>query len=212
MDKSYTHKNRIWLNPLDNNKIVAFCFYENPVTDIYFSIRPEYEELAPFMVEYADQYMPDLDGKKQFVIFEKQTAIMNAANLGYTKIGEYTHFQYDFETPLEYPLPKGFRFVSPKRLDIEKIAKCCWKGFDHETKEGLWDGNAENSYHLCQAPHATIQYAVAIENEVGDYVCLCYAGMWWTPQNNLAYIEPLCTITIVIKDLPVPHYLNFIVV
>ena len=41
-----------------------------------------------------------------------------------------------------------------------------------ETKEGLWDGNAENSYHLCQAPHATIQYAVAIENEVG----VCYAA------------------------------------
>lgn len=59
-------------NPLDNNKIVAFCFYENPVTDIYFSIRPEYEELAPFMVEYADQYMPDLDGKNNLLFLKNK--------------------------------------------------------------------------------------------------------------------------------------------
>lgn len=51
---------------------MAFCFYENPVTDIYFSIRPEYEELAPFMVEYADQYMPDLDGKNNLLFLKNK--------------------------------------------------------------------------------------------------------------------------------------------
>ncbi len=29
-------------------------------------------------------------------------------------------------------------------------------------------------------------------NEAGDYVC--YAGMWWVPENHLAYLEPLCTV------------------
>jgi hypothetical protein len=43
MDKSYTHRNRIWM---DGEQIVAFCFTENPVTDIYFSLRPGYEMLA----------------------------------------------------------------------------------------------------------------------------------------------------------------------
>ena len=33
---------------------------------------------------------------------------------------------------------------------------------------------------------------MAIENEAGEYVC--YAGMWWTPENKLAYMEPLCTV------------------
>lgn len=37
MDKSYTHRNRIWE---EDGRIVAFCFMENPVSDIYFSIRP----------------------------------------------------------------------------------------------------------------------------------------------------------------------------
>lgn len=55
MDKSYTHRNRIWE---DNGQIVAFCFTESPVTDIYFSLRPGYEELAPEMIAYADAHMP----------------------------------------------------------------------------------------------------------------------------------------------------------
>lgn len=43
LDITYSYKNRIWEN---NGKIVAFCFYENPMTDIYFSLKPGYEELA----------------------------------------------------------------------------------------------------------------------------------------------------------------------
>ena len=79
MDITYSYLNRIWE---DNGEIVAFCFYENPVTDIYFSLKPGYEELAPEMTAYAD-------GQDEYV---------------------------------------------------------------------------------------------------------CYAGMWWIPQNKLAYMEPLCTV------------------
>lgn len=81
-------------------------------------------------------------------------------------------------------------------LDLAKAAQCCWKGFDHESKEGSRESVAKNqteaAYHLAQAPHATMQYSVAIENKSGQYVCC--AGMWWTPANKLAYMEPLCTI------------------
>lgn len=190
MDKSYTHRNRIWQ---DGEKIVAFCFNENPVTDVYFSLRPGYEELAEEMVEYADQWMPHLNGAFQLVLFQGQDALMEAAKkLGYVQVNEYLDRIYDFGKPLEYPLPRGFRFTEPGELDIPKMMKCCWKGFDHEETEGPWHGNAEGGYHLMQAPHATPQYAVAVENGAGEYVC--YAGMWWTPENHLAYMEPLCTV------------------
>lgn len=190
MDKSFSHRNRIWL---DNDKIVGFCFYEHPVTDVYFSLRPGYEELAPDMVAYADQYMPDLGKKRRLVIFQGQTAIMKAAqDAGYKKTGEDVDKQFDFDKTLDYSLPEGFRFVPQGMINVEKVIECCWKGFDHEVEEGPWDGNAESGYHLCQAPHATMEYAVAVKNEASDYVC--YAGMWWTPENNLAYMEPLCTV------------------
>lgn len=190
MDKSYTHRNRIWE---DNGQIVAFCFTESPVTDIYFSLRPGYEELAPEMIAFADAHMPRIDGHLRFVLFQGQAALMDAARkAGYTQTGSYTDMIYEFDKPLDFPLPEGYHFVEPGKCIIEKIQECCWKGFNHEAEEGPWHGNAEGGYHLCQAPHATMQYPVAIEDETGEYVC--YAGMWWTPENHLAYMEPLCTV------------------
>ena len=101
--------------------------------------------------------------------------------------------QFDFDDVLDYSLPEGFHFVSSDEYDMNKINKCCWKGFDHEQNEGLWNHQYEqNNYLLEVAPHATMDLAVIIADEKGEYVC--YAGMWWTPENKLAYMEPLCTI------------------
>lgn len=190
MDKSYTHRNRIWE---EDGRIVAFCFMENPVSDIYFSIRPGYEELVDEMMDYAGQNMPRIDGQQRFVLFDGQDAALEAAQKrGCEKLFGYNEMVYDFKKPLEYSLPEEFQFVEPGKASVEKIMECCWKGFDHEQTEGTWNGEAESGYYLLAAPHATAEYNVIIENAEGDYVC--YAGMWWTPENNLAYMEPLCTI------------------
>ena len=189
MDKSLVHRNRIWF---DGEQIVAMVFYENPVTNVYFSLRPGYEFLAEEMISYAESDMPKKDGKKRLVIFGAQTALIEAAK----KVGWRREFGYwekvrDFSEPLERSLPDGYRFAEAP-LDVAKCCECCWKGFDHEAEEGPWDGDYEHAFQLMAAPHATDELYVAIENEAGEYVC--YAGMWWTPENKLAYMEPLCTV------------------
>lgn len=191
MDITYSYKNRIWE---DNGKIVAFCFYENPMTDIYFSLKPGYEELAPEMIAYAQAHMSVKDGEMQLILFGGQDALINAAKqAGYHQKSENWDMQFDFDDVLDYPLPEGFHFVSSDEYDMDKINKCCWKGFDNEQNEGSWNHQYEqNNYLLKVAPHATMDLAVIIADEEGEYVC--YAGMWWTPENKLAYMEPLCTI------------------
>lgn len=189
MDKRYVHRNRIWF---DGEKIVALVFYENPVTDVYFSLRPGYEFLAEEMIAYAGSDMPTVDDKKRLVIFGSQTALIEAARkAGWRREFSYWEKVRDFSEPLERPLPEGYRFADAP-LDAAKISQCCWKGFGHEEEEGPWDGSYEFDLSLLAAPHATFEHAVAIENEAGEYVC--YAGMWWTPENKLAYMEPLCTV------------------
>lgn len=191
MDITYSYKNRIWE---DQGKIVAFCFYESPVTDIYFCLKPGYEELASEMIAYADTHMSMKDGKIQLILFGGQDALMNAAKqAGYSQKSESWNMQFDFNDVLDYPLPEGFLFVCPDEYDMDKISKCCWKGFDHEQNEGVWNHQYEQSNYLLEvAPHATMNLSVAIADEKGEYAC--YAGMWWTPENKLAYMEPLCTI------------------
>ena len=189
MDKSYMHRCRIWK---DGEKIVALVFMENPVTDVYFSLRPGYEALAEDMVAYAAEHMPNMESKQRLILFGGQTALLEAAEkAGYRKVWENMDCVYDFSKPLAYRLPEGYRFAEHP-LDAAKCSACCWKGFGHEAEEGPWDGNCESAFALEAAPHATFEHALAIENEAGEYVC--YAGMWWTPENNLAYMEPLCTV------------------
>ena len=72
MDISYSYKNRIWEC---NGEIVAFCFYENPVTDIYFCLKPGYEKLASEMVQYADENMFTNKEGIQFIFFGGQGCI-----------------------------------------------------------------------------------------------------------------------------------------
>jgi GNAT superfamily N-acetyltransferase len=190
MDKSYLHRCRMWK---DRETIVGFCFHENPVTDVYFTLRPGYETLAPEMVAYAAEHMPRLEGRHQLVLMGKQAELIEAAkNLGYSQVGGYHDQIYDCAKPLEYPLPEGFRFTEPGGVDVAKATECCWKGFDHEAQEGPWDGQYEDAYELVNAPHATPEHHIAVMNQAGEYVC--YAGMWWVPENKLAYLEPLCTV------------------
>ena len=190
MDKRFTYLNRLWF---DGDKIVALVFYENPVTDVYFSLRPGYESLADEMVAHAAAF-PNTDGNRQLVLFGAQTALKEAAaRAGYQQVNQYWDCLYDFSTPLDYPLPAGYRFVPMGQIDVAKADECCWKGFGHEAEEGPYDGDITDALMLLNAPHQTADLAVCIEDEsTGEYVC--YAGMWFTPENDLAYMEPLCTV------------------
>ena len=190
MDKSKVHRWKIWE---DDGVMVGLVFYENPINDVYFSLRPGYEELAEEMVAYACSSMPREDGKLKFVIFGGQDAIMEAAGkAGFHQMFEYMEKVFDFENVLDYPLPDGFHFVKPEEMSMEKISECCWKGFNHEEEEGPWDGEIEYIHYMMMAPHIHPEDAVVIASDNGEYAC--YAGMWWTPENKLAYMEPLCTI------------------
>ena len=116
LDISYSYKNKIWE---DNGEIVAFCFNEAPVTDIYFSLKPGYEELAADMIAYADKHMQNKEGKIQLILFGGQDALIKAAmQMDYYQVSEETDMQFDFENVLDYPLPEGFHFVNPSEYDM----------------------------------------------------------------------------------------------
>ena len=204
MDQSYTFLDRLWL---DGDRVVAFVFYEEPLTDIYFSVRKGYEFLADELVEYAVSTMPNFGGKQRLVLFNGQEYLMDAAKKrGFTLTEEYEDRNFDFRNELDYPLPEGYHFVNPNDADGFKLAKLFWYGFGHGEKgpfEG-WDRQDDSFFWTpaksykgvigsmtAPAPHSTHEYDVIIADENGEYVC--FSGMWWVPENKLAYMEPLCT-------------------
>lgn len=189
-DQTMTHRNAVWE---DNGKIVAFCFYEAYPGTAFFNLDPDYGFLAGDMIKHAEQNLAEADGNLTLKLLSGQAAIAETAKeLGYTMAYSYGELQFNLKNPLDYKLPDGYRFVEPENIDNAKVLLCCWKGFDHES-EGEWDGNIDAGLRTALAPNATPQYYVVVEHtQSGEYVC--YAGMWWTPENRLAYMEPLCTV------------------
>ena len=200
--------NRLWL---DGDRVVAFAFYENPCTSVFVNLRPGYEALAAEIVEYGETRMPHFDGEKEFVFFPGQTALIEAAKArGYALAHDERDFVYDFAAgALDYLLPEGFHFVEATldSVDPLKLTLCFWKGFGHAENERFerWDDRVEGSewglqrsYYgvfgetVAPPPHATYEHNVIIADENGEYAC--FSGMWWVPENRLAYMEPLCTI------------------
>ncbi len=205
MNKSYLHLDRLWF---DKEQMVGFVFYEDPVTNIFFSLRPGYEELAEELVEYAENNMPNFRNEQELVLFAGQRVFLDTVRKrGYSLVDESVDMVCDFrKTALSFPLPEGFHFVHPENCDPLKLAVCTWKGFDHEDKGAFenWQEELTAEWTPAKAysgilgptiappPHATHEYNVIIADEQGEYVC--FSGMWWVPQNKLAYMEPLCTV------------------
>ena len=189
-DQTFAHRDAIWE---DDGRIVAFCFYESKPGSAFFNLDPAYGCLADDMLAHAEEQLADAEGKLTLQLFEGQDALIEAAKArGYKLDYTYNDRLFDLRKPLEYQLPEGYRFVDPAQIDTGKLLLCCWKGFNHES-EGPWDGRLDPGLRTALAPNASPQYYVVVEHiETGEYVC--YAGMWWTPENKLAYMEPLCTV------------------
>lgn len=187
-DHSQSHRNAIW--EVDG-KIVGFCFYESQIGCAYLNLKDRYEILIPDMIKHAEQRLSK-DGKslELKILLSQKNVVEVAKNMGYEKVKEWVVGIYDFsKAPLNYQLPEGFSFEEPGKFDMNKMIEASWRGFDHDTEP---EGGVERGYHLISAPHSTPELDVIIKNSNDEYVC--YAGMWMVPENNLAYMEPLCTV------------------
>ena len=206
LDKDYLRLNRFWLY---GDLPVAFVFYEAPVTSTYFVLRPGYEFLAGEMIGYAETAWPEFDEPRELNLLSGQkTLIDEAEKRGYTVEYAESDLIFDFRKgKLDYPLPEGYHFVNARTSDPLKSAKCLWDGFNSEElgefvdweipkKAGGLSPHELYQNVLCASiapsPHATYDYTVIIADANEDYVC--FSGMWWIPENRLAYMEPLCTV------------------
>ncbi len=115
MDQSYSFLDRLWL---DGDRVVAFVFYEAPVTDIFFSVRKGYEFLVDELVDYTVNAMPDFDRKQRLVLFNGQEYLKEAAaKHRFIMTEEYEDRYFDFRNELNHPLPEGYHFVEPEDVN-----------------------------------------------------------------------------------------------
>lgn len=187
-EKTQNHRFAIWE---ENSYVVAFCWYESCIGEAYFNLLKGYEFLIPEMIHHAETRLAKDDGTLKLIVYGSQTDILEEAiKKGYGINNQWHEGVFEFsQNKLDFPLPQGYMFEEAGKFDMEKMIDASWRGFNNK---GEPDGGVERGYHLCASPNATPELDVIIKNEHGEYVC--YGGMWWVPQINLAYLEPLCTV------------------
>ena len=128
-DKTYLRLDRFWL---DGDLPVGFVFYEDDPNRLHFVLRPGYEYLAGEMIDYAETAFPAFDRPRELVLNQGQVALIREAEArGYEIVHREENKVFDFSTgQLSHPLPAGYRFVDPDRVDPLKAARCMWLGFN----------------------------------------------------------------------------------
>lgn len=185
-DREHTYLFSIWE---EDGEIVAFCYYEMTPCQVSFSFKKGYEYLATDVILYAEQHMGNEQGKVSFSIYNTQEFLVNELKKKrYMKVNEKPVLIYDLSKPLEYDLPEGFYFVKHDDIDYKKLVQMIWRSFGFDD----WHNKDVTGAYIQQAsPHQTKDLDIIISAPNGDYAC--FAGMWFVADNNLAYLEPLCT-------------------
>ena len=187
-DNIHNHRFAIWE---EDGEVVAFCWCESRLGQVFFNMSEGYEFLIPQMIEHAGERLRADDGKLQLMVYASQKALLEEAQKqGYKEVWREECGILDFaKKTLDVPLPEGYVFEDYDKIDKKKLTDMTWRGFDNE---GESDGDVDYHEHISAAPYATPQLNVLIKTTDGEYVC--FAGMWWVPENKLAYLEPLCTV------------------
>jgi predicted N-acetyltransferase YhbS len=112
--------------------------------------------------------------------------------LGYdrSEFGE-EHARMRLDTELRVPeLPEGFRLQTlAEDNDLARVNRVLWRGFNHEGSPP--DELVANRARAQRTPNYRRDLNVVAVAPNGDYAS--YAGIWFVPENRVAYVEPVAT-------------------
>jgi predicted N-acetyltransferase YhbS len=182
-----------------DGRIVGLAHPEDKLTFVYFQRKPGYEQLLPAMFDHADKhfggpsimlrrdiiglFINDFDSALQTMATERGFQLLEGYHEGYSKL--------TLDSPiLCSALPEGFRLQSlAEENDHTKINRCLWRGFDHE---GDVPADEADQPAVAQgAPNFRKDHTIVAVEPGGEYVA--YSGIWYVPENGLAYVEPVAT-------------------
>jgi ribosomal protein S18 acetylase RimI-like enzyme len=113
-------------------------------------------------------------------------------SFGYERLEIHDGYsKYDLTRPIpEATIPDGYRLQSLlAENDHRKINRCLWRGFNHDGEIPDEDLNAPAVAQ--HAPNFRKDHTIVAVAPNGNYVS--YAGIWYVPENRLAYVEPVAT-------------------
>ena len=179
-----------------DGKIVAVVHPEHYLGTAYLEIDPDYTTLKPDMLKYAEEQVSTIsDGVRQLAVYinDQDKELQGiAAEMGYVKGTESEPISC-LTIPEPFPdisLPEGFRLKSLRdENDLRKINRLLFRGFNHGDEPP--DDGIEERKFMQLAPNFRDDLHIVVVAPDGNFVSYC--GMWYEPDNQVAYVEPVAT-------------------
>ena len=181
-----------------DGKIVAVTHFEHRMGEVFFQIHPDFTQLKPEMLEYAEDYLSaESNGGRRYVnvfVNDFDTEFESIVeSRGYHIVDGVSDCWSIFEIPhpfLPISLPDGFRLQSLEDdNDRWKLSRVIHRGFNHPG-EPPEDWLAQR-VKMQSAPNYRKNLNIVTVAPNRDYASYC--GMWHDKANRVAYVEPVCT-------------------
>jgi predicted N-acetyltransferase YhbS len=182
----------------DGASIVGVALYESRLGEAFLQTSPAYVHLKPEMLAYAERHLADVDadGRRCLRVYVHESDAAFAEEVrsrGYALDPASHRAMSQFAIPDPFPpirLPAGFRLKSlADDNDLVKVDRVLHRGFNHPGEPPA-DG-PEGRKQMQSGPHFRKDLTIVVQAPHGAFVA--FAGLWFDPLNQLAYVEPVAT-------------------
>ncbi len=176
----------------DKDSIIGAAIYDMYFGEAFCAVLPGYGSLYPEVLEYAYQNLKDVNGLGIAIRDDSALEIEAAKAVGFTASEQTeTIMQLDLSSLSEAKFPEGLTIAEPDPIkDSAALSWLFWQGFDHGTdyNEFLSEKQVGSGLRKHLNPHL----GLAAVKPDGAYAAFCC--VWYHPDTDYAYVEPVCTI------------------
>ena len=188
-DRSAAGSIGLWL---DDGKIVGAAIYDMYFGEAFCGVLPEHDSLYPEVLDYAYRALRDDSGLAVAAESENTKEIEALKSAGFEPIDQKeTIMRIGLERDFSAELPHGLRLAEMDQVeDREALEWLLWQGFDHGNDREEF----ERTEKIVTQPrqHFNKALSLAAVDQTGEPVACCC--LWYRPDTDYAYVEPLCTV------------------
>lgn len=178
----------------DNKAIVALATFEDCENQIYISIDENYIFLYEEIIDYCFKTFLKNNELKIFVNDNDQLLIDILKQKGFNPSSEKEYIaKIAFNQPFKVDLAENYQVFSMQtEFDIFQYNRVMWKGFNHEGEPGVTEDDLFFRRSCLSSPNLDKRLIIFAKDYLGNY--LSHAGIWFKPNDFVAYIEPVATV------------------
>jgi predicted N-acetyltransferase YhbS len=182
-----------------DGRIVGVVHFEDRPAYAYLQVRPGHGVAIGPLLDWAGQHLggPSIRfGPRTLGIFvnehdhELRDAVTDRGFVAHPEVVEESS-GLDLGRPLPRAVvPRGFRLRSlAEEDDLWKVNRVLWRGFGHGEQAPATE--VPGRAFAQAAPGFRRDLTIVAVEPGGEYATFC--GMWFVPENALAYVEPVAT-------------------